>query len=105
MSTVTVTILATDTIETLPADTLALGPVAFDTIWERHFPGDEVPDEMHVVKGWAGPDDDEALFACADEMIDAAVALEHKPAGIAHVCLEGQGMDGADVWCLVDVHG
>ena len=59
MNTATVTILATDTTEALPADTLALGVAAFGTIWQRHFPGDEIPSEMPTAHsgptsaGWA----------------------------------------------------
>lgn len=104
MNTATVTILATDTTEALPADTLALGVAAFGTIWQRHFPGDEIPSEMHTAPGWAGPDADEALTACDDELADAAGALEHKGMGEVYVCLEGQGLDGADVWALARIH-
>ena len=104
MSTVTCTILATDTTEALPADTLAIGPVVFGAIWGRHFPGDEVPAEMHVAPGWAGPDGDDSLRAMSTSLRLAAGALDFKPAGEVYVCLEGQGLDGADVWCLATIH-
>jgi hypothetical protein len=104
MSTVTVTILATDTTEALAADTLAVGPVAFGAIWGSFFPGDEIPSEMHAAPGWAGPDSDDALNTCNASMRRAAGALDHKPAGEVYVCLEGQGLDGADVWCLATIH-
>lgn len=103
-TTITATILATDTTEALPADTLALGVAAFGAIWGRHFPGDEIPSEMHTARGWAGPDSDDALTACDDDLTDAAGALEHKPSGEVYVCLEGQGIDGSDVWALARIH-
>lgn len=93
----TITILATDTTETLPASTPAMARARFERTYRgAHGAGEEVPAEIHTAPLWAGPDAAEAHEALCAELADDASTLD-AVGSEGYVLLAGQG-DGCDVW-------
>lgn len=97
-TTTTITLLATDTTETLPLGTPAMRAGRFNRLYTAtHGPG--VPAEVHTAALWAGPDAAEAHEALCAELADEASTLDAMPAEeICYVLLAGQGEGGCDVW-------
>lgn len=99
------TILATDTIETLAAETPAIRPARFAGLYRRHHGADEIPVEVHTAPLWAGVDAAEAHAAFCAELAEDASRLDAMPEGEdCYVLLAGQG-DGCDVWARARVEG
>lgn len=97
MSTITIRILATDTTETLPVSTPAMGRARFERAYRSHRgTGVGVPAEVHTAALWAGPADAAAHERFLDEVGDDASTLETAGAE-GYVLLVGTG-DGCDVW-------
>ena len=95
--TITIRLAATDTTETLPATTPAMGRARFDRAYRAaHGAGEEVPAEVHTAPLWAGPDAAEAHEGLCAELADDASTLDSVGAE-GYVLLVGQG-DGCDVW-------
>lgn len=93
----TITILATDTTETLPASTPAMGRARFGRTYRAaHGAGEDVPAEVHTAPLWAGPDAAEAHEALCSELAEDAGTLE-TVGDEGYVLLRGAG-DGCDVW-------
>lgn len=97
----TITLAATNTTDTLPADRLAIGVPAFERRFQRAFGAVAIPSELHITTGQ--PDSDE-LDAFDDELRDHAVTVEALIAsGRGYVLLPGGGVDGCDVWALAEI--
>jgi hypothetical protein len=97
----TITLAATHTSETIPADRLAIGVPAFERRYQRAFGAVAIPSELHVTMGQ--PDSDE-LDAFDDELRAHAVTVETLVAsGRGYVLLPGSGVDGCDVWALATI--
>ncbi len=97
MTTTTITLLATDTTETLPLATPAMARARFERTYRSHHgAGEEVPAEVHTAPMWAGPDAAEAHEALCSELAEDASTLETVGAE-GYVLLVGAG-DGCDVW-------
>ena len=97
MQTTTITLLATDTTETLPLSTPAMARARFDRTYRgAHGAGEEVPAEVHTAPMWAGPNAAEAHEALCSELAEDASTLETVGAE-GYVLLAGAG-DGCDVW-------
>jgi len=101
-ATATVTLLATDTTETLPSTTPAMRAGRFERLYRSyHAPigSIEAPAEVHTAPMWAGPDGAESHEALCVELADEASTLDAMPAGeTCYVLLAGQGEGGCDVW-------
>jgi len=96
-TTVTVTLLATDTTETLLFSTPAMARARFERTYRgAHGAGEEVPAEVHTAALWAGPDAAAAHEALCAELSDDASTLE-TVGDEGYVLLRGAG-DGCDVW-------
>lgn len=97
MNTTTITLLATDTTETLSLTTPAMGRARFERTYRgAHGAGEEVPAEVHTAALWAGPDAAEAHEALCAELVEDASTLE-TVGDEGYVLLRGAG-DGCDVW-------
>lgn len=104
MSTFTAILSSTGTTETLSGDTLAMGAAAFRSLWGQTFRGEECPEEVHDVD----PSGDSGIPAfLADDVLPRAVTVSTIAAGgTGYVLMEGQGVDGCEVWALVtDITG
>ena len=99
MTTFTAILSSTGTTETLSGNTLAMGAAAFRSLWGQTFRGEECPEEVHDVD----PSGDSGIPAfLADDVLPRAVTVSSLAAGkTGYVLLQGQGVDGADVWALV----
>lgn len=98
----TITLAATRTTETLPADRLAIGAPAFERRFQRAFGPVSIPSELHIVTD--GTEEAETLDAFDDELRDHAVTVEALIAsGRGYVLLPGEGVDGCDVWALAEI--
>ena len=97
----TITLAATNTSESIPADRLAIGVPAFERRFQRAFGAVAIPSELHVTTGQ--PDSDE-IDAFDDDLRDHSVTVETLVAsGRGYVLLPGGGVDGCDVWALATV--
>lgn len=99
MTTFTAILSSTGTTETLSGNTLAMGAAAFRSLWGQTFRGEECPDEVHDVD----PSGDSGIPAfLADDVLPRAVTVSTIAAGgTGYALMEGQGVDGCDVWALV----
>jgi len=109
-ATITVRILsvaAGDPLATLPAETLAVRPVRFETLYRAHHgAGAEVPADVSVDPRWGGGDAEAqaAHEALVSELWDAATRLDAMDTGRpCYVLFEGAGGDGEDVWCRCEI--
>lgn len=97
-----ITIAATHTSESIPADRLAIGVPAFERRFQRAFGAVAIPSELHIVTD--GTDEAEALDAFDSTLRDHAVTVETLVAsGRGYVLLPGGGVDGCDVWALATI--
>lgn len=97
MSTITVRLLATGTIETLPDTTPALGVHRFSKMYrDTYGAGEEVPAEVHTDPMWAGPEVAGLQEEFVDELEENASTLETVGAE-GYVLLRDAG-DDCDVW-------
>ena len=97
MKTLEITLPVTETTETVDVLTPAVGRARFAALWERHFPGDEVPAELHTSKLWAGVDGVDALATLAADLRADAQRIE-VVGDRGYVLLAGQGEGGSDCW-------
>lgn len=97
MKTIEIILPVTETTETIDVITPAVGRARFAALWERHFPGDEVPAELHTSKLWAGVDGVDALAALAADLRADAQRIE-TVGERGYVLLAGQGEGGSDCW-------
>lgn len=97
----TITITATNTTETIPADRLAIGVPAFERLYGQRYTGQAVPAELHIVES---DPDFATLDALDDDLRDRAVTVGQLAAsGRGYVLLPGEGVDGCDCWALATI--
>ncbi len=100
MSSITVTIAATDTTESIPGDRPAIGAAALRAMWGRAFRGEGCPFEIHDVDLTG----DSGIPAFLAGVTDRAVTLSTVAiGGQGYVLLPGEGVDGSDCWAHITV--
>lgn len=100
MSSITVTIAATDTTESIPGDRPAIGAAALRAMWQRAFRGEECPFEIHDVD----PTGESGVPAFLADVAGRATTLSMVAiGGQGYVLLPGEGVDGSDCWAHITV--
>ena len=100
MSSIAVTITATDTTESIPGDRPAIGASALRAMWGRAFRGEECPVEIHDVD----PTGESGVPAFLADVAGRATTLSMVAiGGQGYVLLPGEGVDGSDCWAHITV--
>ena len=101
MSTITATILATRTVQSLDADGMAVSRATFARLCrESSHPALGQPDELHIT---TNTDDAMALVMLDDELRERSRALTEFAGSECYALFIGEGIDGCDVWARVAV--